>query len=533
MLGLMQDWPLTVAKILCHAEAGHGDGAVISAARDGRLERSDWRAVAVNARRLAKALCQRGIGKGDRIGTLAFNSARHVECWFAVAGMGAIYQPLNPRLHPDHIVFIANKSEDRVLFFDPAFAALVATLVPRLAKVSLFVALDSSVPDAAIPNLIAYDDLLGEADDDFSWPPLAENTACGLCYTSGTTGDPKGVLYSHRSTVLHAMAIALPDAFGISACDTIMPIVPMFHANGWGLPFAAALTGAKLVLPGARLDATSLLTLLDGERVTIAAAVPTLFMALLATLEATGARLDHLKRAIVGGASCPKRVIEIFERKYGVEIRHSWGMTELSPVGTIAGLKAKHMKFDYGELLDVKAKHGRALFGVEMKITDFENRPLPRDGVTSGRVKVRGPGTIAAYYRGGPALDPDGWFDTGDIGTIDEDGTLTITDRANDLIKSGGEWISSLAIENHVMGHPAVAEAAVIGVPHAKWDERPLLIVVLRQGQAASKQDILATLSGKIAKWWMPDDVMFVDAIPHSATGKVQKTALKERYCSG
>jgi fatty-acyl-CoA synthase len=455
-----------------------------------------------------------------------------METWYGVAGMGAIYNPINPRLHIDQIVGIANHAEDGALFFDPSLSEMVAAMAPRLPKVRLFVALASTAPPADIPGLIAYDDLIAEGAGNFTWPAIDENTACGLCYTSGTTGPPKGVLYSHRSTVLHAMSAALPDAFDISARDTIMPIVPMFHANGWGIPFAAALTGAKLVLPGSRLDSASLIAMLNAEKVSVTAAVPTIWLPLLRTLEETGERLPYLKRVIIGGAACPRGVIETFEKRYGIEVRHSWGMTETSPVGTIAGPKAKHLELAYERQLDIKLKQGRPLFGVEMKITDADNRTLPNDGVTSGHLKVRGPAVAKSYYLQDEAIDAEGWFDTGDIATIDGDGTMTITDRAKDLIKSGGEWISSAEIEIHAMSHPAVAEAAVIGVRHPKWDERPLVVVVLRPGQGASKQDILRHLSGKIAKWWMPDDVVFVDAIPHSATGKVQKTALRERFAS-
>ncbi len=530
MIALMQDWPLLVHNIIDHADRYHGDREVVSATPDGGLERSNWSTIAGRAKRLAQALQKRGFANGDRIATLAFNSARHVESWYAIAGMGAVYHTLNPRLFPDQLAWIANHAEDSALLFDPLLAELVVKIAPQLKSVRLFVALGDRTPDIALPNLVAYEDLIAEADGNFAWPQLDENTACGLCYTSGTTGNPKGALYSHRSNVLHTMMVCTSDAVGISGSDAMLPVVPMFHANGWTIPFATAMTGAKLVLPGPRLDGPSLCRLLIAEKVTITAAVPTVWLGLLRTWEETGMRLPHLKRAVIGGAACPRALIEIFEKKYGIEVFHAWGMTETSPVGTVGTLKAKHAEEPYERRLDFKLKQGRPPYTVEMKIVDFEDRELPRDGKTAGRLKVRGPAVIKSYFRDREAIDREGWFDTGDIATLDADGVMAITDRAKDLIKSGGEWISSIEIENLAMSHPAVAEAAVIGVRHPKWDERPLLIVVLKPGQSAGKQDILTHLTGKIAKWWMPDDVVFVDAIPHSATGKIQKIALRERF---
>lgn len=530
MLGLMQDWPLLVHKILDHAATFHGDREVVSATAEGALERTDWGAIAKRAKRLAQALQRRGFSNGDRLATLAFNSARHIESWYGIAGIGAVYHTLNPRLFADQIVWIANHAEDSALFFDPVLADLVAKIAPQLNSVRLFVALCDRDHLPALPNVIAYEDLIAETDGDFSWTEFDENTACGLCYTSGTTGNPKGALYSHRSNVLHAMMAATADALGLSAQDTMLPVVPMFHANAWSIPFGAAMVGAKLVMPGPRLDGASLCKLFTNERVTVTAAVPTVWLGMLRHLEETGERLPHLKRVVIGGAAAPRSMIEVFEKKYGLEVFHAWGMTEMSPIGTIGTVTAKIAELPYEQRLDYKAKQGRPPFSVEMKIVDVENHELPRDGKTPGHLKVRGPAIIKAYFHDKEALDADGWFDTGDIATLDADGTMTITDRAKDVIKSGGEWISTIELENLAMGHPAVAEAAVIGVPHPKWDERPLLIVVLKPGQSVNKQDIVTYLMGKIAKWWMPDDVVFVDAIPHSATGKIQKIALRERF---
>ncbi len=534
MLGLMQDWPLLLHKIIDHAAIFHGDREVVTQTPEGTVERSNYRRIDSRARKLSEALLARGIGMGDRIATLAWNTARHLESWYGIAGVGAVYHTLNPRLFPDQIVWIANHAGDRALFFDVAFAELVARIAPQLETVEFFVALSDRehLPDIGIPNLVAYEDFIAPMSDSFAWREFDEHTACGLCYTSGTTGKPKGVLYSHRSNTLLAMMACATDTLGLSSRDTMLPVVPMFHANAWGIAFAAPMTGAKLVLPGPRLDGASLCRLFADEKVTMTAAVPTVWLAALNYLEETGKTLPALKKVLIGGAAAPRAMIEIFEKKYGVEVVHSWGMTEMSPLGSLGTLKAGIADLSWEKKLDYKVKQGHPPFGVEMKITDAENRELPRDGKTFGRLKVRGPAVAKSYFRGdGPgAFDAEGWFDTGDVGTLDRDGYMTITDRAKDVIKSGGEWISSIEIENLAVCHPAIAEAAVIGVPHPKWDERPLLIVVLKPGQTATKGDILAFLSGKIATWWIPDEVVFIDAIPHSATGKVQKVALRERF---
>ncbi len=534
MLGQMQDWPLLVHKIIDHAGRYHGAREIVTRTVEGPIHRTDYAAVAKRARRVAKALDRFGVTLGDRVATMAWNTHRHLESWYGITGLGAIYHTLNPRLFPDQIAWIANHAEDKVLFFDITFAKLVEQLAPKLPSVKLFVAMTdrAHLPDAKIPDLVAYEDFIAAADDDFAWKDFDERTACGLCYTSGTTGNPKGVLYSHRSNVLHAFTATQADAMGLRSLDSILPVVPMFHANAWALAFSAPMVGAKLVMPGPKLDGDSVCELLTNEKVTMTAAVPTVWLALLEYLQKTGKTLPDLTRVIIGGSACPRSMIEAFETKYGITVIHAWGMTEMSPLGTLGTLKPGMEKWPYEKQLDYKVKQGHPPFGVEMKITDDENNELPRDGKAFGRLKVRGPAVAKGYFRGEGAgsFDDEGWFDTGDVATLDGDGYMTITDRAKDVIKSGGEWISSIEIENIAVGHPAVAEAAVIGIAHPKWDERPLLIIVLKHGQKAERDDILQYLSGKIAKWWMPDDVAFVDEIPHTATGKIQKTALRETF---
>jgi fatty-acyl-CoA synthase len=534
MRGLMQDWPLLVHKIIDHAALYHGDREVVSRSVEGPIVRTDYHQVRSRALRLAKALEARGFVLGDRIATLAWNTARHLESWYGIAGIGAIYHTLNPRLHAEQIAWIAGHAEDSALFFDITFATLVEQIAPRLPTTRLYVALTdrAHLPVANIPNLIAYEDLIAEADDDFAWKSFDENTACGLCYTSGTTGNPKGVLYSHRSNMIHAMMIGQADVMGLSCRDTVLTIVPMFHANAWALSFAAPMIGAKMVMPGAKLDGNSICELIESEKVTVSAGVPTVWLGMFQHLAETGKKLPPLKRVLIGGAAAPRSMIEKFEKELGIEVAHSWGMTEMSPIGTVGTLKAKFAELPYPRQLDYKSRQGRPPFGVEMKITDDENRELPRDGTSFGRLKVRGPAVAKAYYRaeGTQSFDSDGWFDTGDVATLDTEGYMSIVDRSKDVIKSGGEWISSVQIENLAVGHPSVAEAAVIGVPHPKWDERPLLVVVKKPGCECCQDDMLAFLSGKIAKWWMPDAVAFVDEIPHSATGKILKTELRSRF---
>jgi fatty-acyl-CoA synthase len=534
MLGLMQDWPLLAHKIIDHAALYHGGREVVSRSVEGPIVRTNYREVARRARKVADALDRLGVRLGDRVATLAWNTHRHLEAWYGIVGIGAVYHTLNPRLFPDQLVYIANHAEDKVLFFDITFAKVVEEIAPRIPSIELFVCLTdaANLPKANIPNLVAYEEFIAGADEHFAWKEFDENTACGLCYTSGTTGDPKGVLYSHRSNVLHTLIAAQADAMALRACDTILPIVPMFHANAWALAFSGPMVGAKLVLPGPKLDGDSVCELLTNERVTMTAAVPTVWLALLQYLEKTGKTLPDTKRVLIGGSAVPRSMIETFEKKYDITVTHAWGMTEMSPLGTMSTLKPGLDQLPYEQQLDYKCKQGHAPFGVEIKIVDDNNNELPRDGVAFGRLKVRGPAIAKSYFRGEgqAAFDDAGWFDTGDVATLDPDGYMTITDRAKDVIKSGGEWISSIEIENIAVGHPAVAEAAVIGVYHPKWDERPLLIIVLKAGQKVSGEELLGYLGGKIAKWWMPDDVVFVDEIPHTATGKIQKTALRERF---
>jgi fatty-acyl-CoA synthase len=534
MLGLMQDWPLLVHKIIDHAATYHAEREVVSRSVEGPIVRTNYGQIGRRARKVAGALERSGFALGDRIGTLAWNTARHIEAWYGIAGIGAIYHTLNPRLFPDQLVYIANHAEDRALFFDVTFAKLVEQLAPRVPSIRLYIALTDRehLPEIKVPNLVAYEDFIADGRDDFSWKEFDEHTACGLCYTSGTTGNPKGVLYSHRSNVLHALIAGHADAQGLRNVDAVLPVVPMFHANAWAIAFAAPMCGAKLVLPGPKLDGDSVCELLTNEHVTMTAAVPTVWLGLLQYLEKSGKTLPDLKRVLIGGAACPRSIIEIFEKKYCVQVTHAWGMTEMSPLGTLGSMKAKLAGLPYEQQLDYKCKQGHPPFGVEMKIVDDENRELPRDGKAFGRLKVRGPSVAKGYFRGegAEAFDDESWFDTGDVATIDPDGYMTITDRAKDVIKSGGEWISSIEIENIAVGHPEIAEAAVIGVPHPKWDERPLLIVVRKPGTGVSGEEVLQFLTGRIAKWWMPDEVIFVDEIPHTATGKIQKTALRERF---
>ena len=534
MLGLMQEWPLLCHKIIDHAARQHGNREIVSRSVEGPIVRTTYRELRQRALKVAQMLERDGFVLGDRVATLAWNTARHVEAWFGIMGIGAVYHTLNPRLFPDQLAWIMNHAEDKAIFVDLTFLPLLEKIAPAVKSLKKVIVLTDAahMPATSLPGAVAYEDWLAGADGDFAWRSFDENTAAGMCYTSGTTGDPKGVLYSHRSNVLHAMMAAMPDAMGISSRDSILPVVPMFHANAWGLGQSAPMIGAKLVMPGGKMDGASIYELLDTEKVTFTAAVPTVWLMLLQHLEETGKKLPYLKKVVIGGSACPRVITKKFQENFDVEVIHAWGMTEMSPLGTLGTMKPEYAGLTGDARLDIQEKQGYSPFGVEMKVTDDENRELPWDGNTFGRLKVRGPAIARAYYGGAGTeqFDTEGWFDTGDVAHIDPNGYMQITDRAKDVIKSGGEWISSIDIENLAVGHPDVAEAAVIGVAHPRWDERPLLIVVPKAGKEPSKDDILRFMNGKIAKWWMPDDVAFVSEIPHTATGKIQKTALRERF---
>jgi fatty-acyl-CoA synthase len=533
MLGLMQDWPLLCHRIIDHAGLNHGERPVVTRSVEGPIHKTNYASIRSRALRVAQRLERDGMKLGDRVATLGWNTWRHLESWYGILGIGAVYHTVNPRLFPDQIAWIVNHAEDRMIMTDLTFVPLLEKIAERLTTIERTVIFcdRAHMPATSLRNAVPYEDWLAEADGDFAWKSFDENNAAGMCYTSGTTGNPKGVLYSHRSNVLHAMTALVPDVIGLSSRDIALPIVPMFHANSWGLAFAAPMIGAALVMPGAKLDGASIYQLLDEFKVTCTAAVPTVWLSLLQYLEGSKRKLPYLRRVIIGGSACPRRMIEAFENDYGVEVTHAWGMTEMSPLGTVGSIKPDYAGLQGDALLDLKQKQGHSPFGVEMKITDDAGRELPWDGKTFGRLKVRGAAVAKAYFKDdGKILDADGYFDTGDVGTIDRHGYLHITDRSKDVIKSGGEWISSIMLENVAVGHPKVAEAAVIGVPHPKWDERPLLVMVLKEGQSATKDEMLAFLDGKVAAWWLPDDVVFVAEIPHTATGKIQKVALREQF---
>jgi fatty-acyl-CoA synthase len=533
MLGLMQDWPLLCHRIIDHAALNHGNRQVISRSIEGPIHTTNYTEIRARALRVAQRLERDGIKLGDRVATLAWNTWRHLESWYGILGIGAVYHTINPRLFPEQIVWIINHAEDRVMMTDLTFVPLLEKIADKLPTIERYIIFTdrAHMPATTLRNAVAYEDWIAEVDGDFAWKVFDENTAAGMCYTSGTTGNPKGVLYSHRSNVLHTMLSLQPDTFNLSSRDVVMPIVPMFHANSWGLAFSSPMAGASMVMPGAKLDGASVYELLNDFKVTCTGAVPTVWLLLLQYLEKTGVKLPYLKRVLIGGSACPRAMIKTFEEDYGVQVFHAWGMTEMSPLGTVGTMKPEYSSLKGDALWDVKQKQGYTPFGVEMKITDDSGRSMPWDGKTFGRIKVRGFAVAKGYFKeGGTVIDDQGFFDTGDVGTMDPQGYMQITDRSKDVIKSGGEWISSIDLENFAVGHPKVAEAAVIGVHHPKWDERPLLVVVLKEGQSATKQEILGFLEGKIAKWWMPDDIVFVAAIPHTATGKIQKTTLREQF---
>ncbi|MCD6666039.1 MAG: fatty-acid--CoA ligase [Hydrogenophaga sp.] len=538
MLGQMQSQPLLISNLIVHADRHHHSTEIVSRRVEGDIHRTTWGQVARRARQVANALDSLHLGFGERVGTLAWNGYRHLELYFGVSGSGRVLHTLNPRLHPEQLVWIVNHADDRALCFDMTFLPLVQAVWSKCPGVKHWVALcdaDKLPADSGIPNLLSYEAWIGGQDDKYTWPEFDENCASSMCYTSGTTGNPKGAVYSHRSTLLHAYGAALPDALGCSARDSILPVVPMFHVNAWGLPYSAAAVGCKLVFPGPALDGKSVYELIEGEKVTMAAGVPTVWQMLLGHMQQNGLKFSTLTRTVIGGSACPPAMINAFNDQYGVEVLHAWGMTEMSPLGTVCTLKNAQVALPADEKLKVRLKQGRSVFGVDMKIVNEDGVEQPWDGKAYGDLLVRGPWIIASYFKGegGDPLKYDaagrGWFPTGDVATIDADGFMQITDRSKDVIKSGGEWISSIDVENIAMAHPAVAMAACIGMRHPKWDERPIVVVVKKPGTEVSRDELLAFYEGKIAKWQIPDDVVFVDAIPLGATGKMQKMTLRQQ----
>ena len=532
MHGLMQGQPLSISSLIEFAARHHGDGEIVSRRVEGDLHRSNWATIARRSRQVAHALDGMNLAFSDRVATLAWNGYRHLELYFGVSGTGRVLHTINPRLHPDQIAWMAKHAEDQMLCFDLTFLPLVQAIHARVPSIRHYVALcdDAHLPkDSGIPNLISYEAWMGQQPDHYHWPEFDENSASSMCYTSGTTGNPKAALYSHRSTVLHAYAAALPDVMALSARDSVLPVVPMFHVNAWGIPYSAALTGCKLVFPGPAMDGKSIYELIESERVTYAAGVPTIWQMMLGHMKPAGLRFSTLRRTVIGGSACPPSMINAFKEDYGVDVLHAWGMTEMSPLGTLCTLKNKHLALPEAEQMKIRLKQGRAIFGVDMKIVNDQGQELPWDGKAFGDLYVKGPWIVHEYFKG-EGGDPlvDGWFPTGDVATIDPDGFMQITDRSKDVIKSGGEWISSIDIENIAIAHPAVAMCACIGVAHPKWDERPIVAVVKKPGSTVTREEILAFYEGKTAKWQIPDDVVFVEAIPLGATGKMLKTKLRE-----
>jgi fatty-acyl-CoA synthase len=535
MQGLMSERPLLVSSIIEHAANYHRDTEVVSRTIDGAVHRYTYGVAARRAKRLARTLLRLGVGPGDRVGTLAWNTFRHVELYYGISGIGAVCHTINPRLFDDQITYIVNHAADRLLFVDPSFVPLIERLAPNLPADCRIVLMteEGAEPQTHFRKLPCYERLIEVEDEDFDWPEFDERTAAALCYTSGTTGNPKGALYSHRSTVLHAFGISLPDAIPLSARDTVCPVVPLFHACGWGTAYTAPMNGAKLVLPGAQLDGQSLYELFETEGVTISLGVPTVWLGFEAHLSATGGRCSTLRRVVCGGSAVPPFLIEAFERR-GISVRHAWGMTEMSPLGTAAALKTKHLALGPDAQMNVKCKQGRPVFGIEMKVIDEAGQAQPHDGKSMGELLVRGPWIIRSYFQdaeaGAAVVDTDGWFHTGDVATIDPDGYMQIMDRRKDVIKSGGEWISSIDLENAAVGHADVAEAAVIAVPHPRWAERPLLIVTPCPDRRPDRDDLLTFLAQRFPRWMLPDDVVVLDELPHTATGKLMKTRLREMF---
>jgi len=537
LMGQMMQMPLMISSLIVHAARHFPDTEIVSKRAEGDLHRTCWEDTELRARKLAQALARLGCEAGDRVGTLAWNGYRHLEIYYGASGSQLVCHTINPRLFPEQIAWIAGDAADKVLCFDLTFLPLIEKLAPALTSVKHFVLMTDRAhmpAQTAIPNLRCYDELVDAENGEYMWPEFDENTASSICYTSGTTGNPKGAVYSHRSTLLHAYASALPDSLGCSATDVILPVVPMFHVNAWGLPYSVPLVGAKLVLPGPHLDGKSLYDLFETEKVTFSAGVPTVWLGLINHVQQNKLRFSTFKRTVIGGSACPPAMMRTLENDFGIEVIHAWGMTEMSPIGTVAKLKSKHDALDPEARHRLLEKQGRAVYGVDMMILDDDDKPLPWDGKAAGNLVVRGPWVVERYFRidKSPLVSVNGrhWFPTGDVATIDPDGYIQITDRSKDVIKSGGEWISSIDLENIAMAHPAVHEAAAISCKHPKWDERPLLVVVKKPGAELTAQDLLGFFEGRIAKWQIPDDVIFVDEIPHTATGKIQKLKLREQF---
>lgn len=534
MHGLMMDTPLLISDLLRYAAVYHGDTEIVTRTVEGPMHRYGFADAHLRALKLAQALRRRGIHLGDRLATMAWNTHRHFELYFGVSGLGAVCHTLNPRLSVEQLIYIVNHAEDRWIFVDLTFVPLLEAVAEHLPKVEAYVVLTDRehMPETSLPNVLCYEELLAPEDGDFSWPSFDEKTASSLCYTSGTTGNPKGVLYSHRSTVLHSYGACMVDTLGVSSQDTVLPVVPMFHANAWGVPYSAALCGCKVVMPGARLDGASVYELLHDEGVTQTAGVPTVWLMLLDYMRKEQKTLPKLELVIIGGSAAPRAMIKAFQNEHGIRVLHAWGMTETSPLGTVGSFKAKHASLNDEEKVDLQLKQGRGLAAVEMRIVGEDGTPRPRDGKSFGELQVKGPWVAREYYRqeGGKILDDEGWFSTGDVATLDGDGYMQITDRSKDVIKSGGEWISSIDLENEVVGHPKVAEAAVIGMAHKKWTERPLLVVVPAEGESPSKEELVDYLRSRVVKWWLPDDVVMVEELPHTATGKISKLTLRHQF---